>query len=287
VAVSNLAYYIFDKPSGKPCNVCDASKFCPDGPVLKTRREFRTTIQVLLHPSKQRMRLWYASSNKKGEKTARLVTYSCMRLNVLDNMAQLLCDYFPLQHATEKPYVMSDKYTLGIIRRNLMTEKEKLLGVSVRRTNAGASASTKEPEDELGEKIHECILCWEGMEEKDDKRVLIVITSRAMYMYRENLDWWLVETMEDKYLVLDRQFELSSMNTIQFQSTSIPRIQLGFDQGSMQLTFACNSARELFRVTLKRVIDVSAYMRKFVSAEQSASTPTGASSDTATASAKK
>eukprot|EP00301_Raphidiophrys_heterophryoidea_P006068 c12481_g3_i1.p1 GENE.c12481_g3_i1~~c12481_g3_i1.p1 ORF type:complete len:224 (+),score=67.66 c12481_g3_i1:34-705(+) len=212
----------------------------------------------------------------QGEKTARLVTYSCMRLNVLDNVAQLLCDYFPLQHATEKPFVMADDYTLAILKRNLQTEKDRLLGVAKRTTPAGLLI--KEHEDTQTEKIFESIMCWEGPEELEEKRLLVVISNRCVYVYRENLDWWLVETMEDKYLHLITQFELSALHTIQFFSTSTPRMQLGFDQASLQLTFACNVARELFRVTLKRAIDVSSYLRKFVSSTD-ASAPSGATSD--------
>jgi hypothetical protein len=189
LAITNMALYMFDAPIGTACNVCDPSEFCPTGPTLVGRREFRMTMKVVLHPSSQRLRVWFNEKTDEGERTERIVTYSTMDIDVLDAAAGFLCDFYPLQNAVDKPRVLEDEYTLEVIKANLKSTKERaaqsgdVKALIARALNSNKNAS-------MEEKIMGCIVCWDSSSKKGATRAfgredeqVVVVTSRFVDLF--------------------------------------------------------------------------------------------------------
>ncbi len=94
---------------------------------------------------------------------------------------QLLCEFYPLQNASDKPRVLEDEYTKAIITSHLKSTKEKVAALADIKMG---KIRTVPDEHVIG-----CMMCWEGggdagEEEVDTKKfgrtdeLMVVVTNR-------------------------------------------------------------------------------------------------------------
>jgi hypothetical protein len=84
-----------------------------------------------------------------------------------------------------------------------------------------------------------------------------------LYLFKEDIDWWMIPNAESLYMKKTGEFEFSSLENVKFLSTVESELILTFGGQKVGLVFASDPGRELFRVMLKKVLDLKQFKREF------------------------
>merc|ERR1712048_1253597 len=79
---------------------------------------------------------------------------------------------------------------------------------------------------------------------KDER--LIAISDLYMYIYTEDINWWLVKGGEKQYLGQDKVLKLADLSEVKFSADTTPIVSLAFkgdEETKFCLTFSCDNGR--------------------------------------------
>jgi len=250
LVVTSRAYYILKEPLGQRCTVCDAHLFCPKGPDLVHRLNFRDVQAITVgHGCGQRVRILWSRHRVTLEKPAKPIQLSVLMLGMADQIAQALHDLNPLP---KPPPIEPDLQTMRVVREKLLEPATEQIRTYLQVEKVELGSGRIVPR-------------------------VVVISSSSLYLFIEDASYFLIEpqlTAAEKrsgrrdgmnLLKEDEKFRWTTLLEVDFLAGDQAVIAVRFAQGAMQLRFGDDFALSMFKNELRRLLPsgISRWRRDF------------------------
>eukprot|EP00300_Choanocystis_sp_HF-7_P041364 c8073_g1_i1.p1 GENE.c8073_g1_i1~~c8073_g1_i1.p1 ORF type:complete len:1809 (-),score=303.36 c8073_g1_i1:50-5449(-) len=201
LVITNQAYYAFSPAEGMPCGACDEAQFCPTGPVLLMRMDFKSIERIMCSVEGHRCVVEYSWKEGSRGKAYKAMAFSTMEHGLLIQFARALHDLYPLKPKPPlRPTVIFDN---GLISKmdGLLTEQRNKL-------KKGKKKQEELDEDAPKEQFLGFVGCWRelsingGPKQRVERWALV--SNSHFYLIVENTGIWLEDVRRER----QRQIEL-------------------------------------------------------------------------------